>query len=64
VPIRILLVGHAVRCDEIIATLPYFFGIDAGVDELINPEISWMAVHSDHRHRGVGKPSSPRRSIS
>jgi GNAT superfamily N-acetyltransferase len=82
VPIRTLLARDAIRCDEIIAALPYFFGIHAGVDacaqavrshrgwvaevdgvvagfltveQLINPEISWMAVHPEHRHRGLGK---------
>jgi ribosomal protein S18 acetylase RimI-like enzyme len=82
VPIRILHAGDAARCDEIIAALPYFFGIQAGVDacaaavrthrgwvaevdgvvagfltveQLINPEISWLAVHPEHRHRGLGK---------
>jgi ribosomal protein S18 acetylase RimI-like enzyme len=82
VPIRSLRAADAVRCDEIIAALPYFFGIDAGVracadavrtqrgwvaevngavvgfltvEHLINPEISWLAVHPEHRHHGLGK---------
>ncbi|MFC0547783.1 GNAT family N-acetyltransferase [Kutzneria chonburiensis] len=81
-PIRILHADDAARCDEIIAALPYFFGIQAGVDacaeavrthrgwvaevdgvvagfltveQLINPEISWLAVHPEHRHHGIGK---------
>lgn len=81
-PIRSLQAADAVRCDEIIAALPYFFGNEAGVEacaeavrtqrgwaaevdgvvvgfltveQLLHPEISWMAVHPEHRHRGLGK---------
>lgn len=81
-PIRNLRVDDAPRCDEIIAALPRFFGVEADVEtcaeavrtqpgwaaevngvvvgfltveRLINPEISWLAVHPDHRHRGLGK---------
>ncbi|MFC0434696.1 GNAT family N-acetyltransferase [Kutzneria buriramensis] len=81
-PIRDLSAADAPRCDEIIAALPTFFGVESGiqacaeavrtqrgwaaeldgvvvgfltVEQLINPEISWMAVHPAHRHCGFGK---------
>ncbi|GAA3436523.1 GNAT family N-acetyltransferase [Kutzneria kofuensis] len=45
-PIRSLLAEDAVRCDEIIAALPYFFGVEAGVAacaEAVRTQRGWVA---------------------
>jgi hypothetical protein len=46
VAIRTLLADDAIRSDEIIAALPYFFGIDAGVDacaQAVRTHRGWVA---------------------
>jgi len=81
--IRALVPDDAVRCDEIIRSLPDWFGNDEGIAECAaavraqpglvdvadgevtgfltwkhhhpgSAEITWLAVHADHRGRGVG----------
>ncbi|MBA2311271.1 MAG: GNAT family N-acetyltransferase [Actinobacteria bacterium] len=81
--VRPLRTMDANRCDAIIASLPYHFGLEEGrlecaaavrgqdglvavVDGLVigfltfvrhydaAAEITWMAVHAEHRRRGVG----------
>jgi GNAT superfamily N-acetyltransferase len=82
--IRALSKDDAPACDAIVASLPYFFGDPAGIEECrssvrtqegwvathegtviafatvassfpTSAEITWMAVHADHRRRGVGR---------
>jgi ribosomal protein S18 acetylase RimI-like enzyme len=84
VSIRALSAADAERCDAIIASLPYFFGVPSGVRDCAeavrtqrgfvavrdgsvagfltlqqheegSAEITWMAVHADHRRRGIGR---------
>ena len=81
--IRALVPADAERCDEIIKSLPDWFGNDEGIAECAaavrsqpglvevadgevtgfltwkqhhpgSAEITWLAVHADHRGRGIG----------
>lgn len=76
--------AHAAGCDDVIRSLPYFFGREEGVaacaqavrqqpgwvaehDGVIagfltlrrhapeSAEVTWMAVHQDHRRAGIGR---------
>ena len=82
--VRDLRVEDAVACDDVVRSLPYFFGSELGVAECTRavrsqrgwiietcghvqgflvvdyplpgaPEITWMAVHADHRRHGLGR---------
>ena len=84
ITVRALRPDDAERCDAIILSLPYFFGVESGRQDCaravrsqagvvaevdrevvgfltlephfdVTWEITWMAVHADHRHRGVGR---------
>ena len=49
-PVRELTLADAPRCDEIIASLPYFFGQPAGIRtcaEAVRSQRGWVVVESD-----------------
>jgi len=48
--VRDLRPEDAARCDQIVASLPDWFGLD----EVESAEITWIAVHADARGAGVG----------
>jgi GNAT superfamily N-acetyltransferase len=84
IEVRELSVEDAAACDDVIASLPYWFGDPVGVrdcaeavrsergfvavvDDAVagfltlhshfegSAEITWMAVHAEHRRRGLGR---------